>query len=143
MPELIALRAPNPIVIGRISLDPEQRVVSKDGVPVRLTPKEFRLLHHLKTHAGVPVTYESLLKALWVDDHIGRVGHLRIFRRQLRTKLNEFDLLLLLMKNQEVRLPYEAAGRGPKNGIVAGDTGYLRSYIKTLRGKIKKRPGES
>lgn len=82
-------RSANAITIGGVRLDPEQRAVYRDGVPVRLTPKEFTLLHHLMTHAGLPMAHESLLKAVWGDDHIGRVEYLRIFMRQLRTKLND------------------------------------------------------
>jgi two-component system KDP operon response regulator KdpE len=77
------------ITIGGIRLDPGQRLVYRDGVPVRLTPKEFTLLYHLMTHAGLPIAHETLLKAVWGEDHIGRVEYLRIFMRQLRTKLND------------------------------------------------------
>lgn len=82
-------RSADAITIGGIRLEPEQRAVYRDGVPVRLTPKEFALLHHLMTHAGLPMAHESLLKAVWGDDHVGRVEYLRIFMRQLRTKLND------------------------------------------------------
>ncbi|HTA45326.1 MAG TPA: response regulator transcription factor [Bryobacteraceae bacterium] len=77
------------ITIGGIRLDPGQRLAYRDGVPVRLTPKEFTLLYHLMSHAGLPMAHEALLKAVWGEDHIGRVEYLRIFMRQLRTKLND------------------------------------------------------
>ncbi len=77
------------IVIGDVRLDPAQRQVYRAGVPVRLTPKEFTLLHYLMSNAGRPIAHESLLRAVWGADHIGRVEYLRIFMRQLRTKLND------------------------------------------------------
>lgn len=77
------------ITIGEITLDPSRRQVSKAGVALHLTPKEFDLLHHLMMHAGIPVTHSSLLKAGWGPEELGRIEYLRIVMRQLRTKLHD------------------------------------------------------
>ena len=47
------------IEIGSIKLDPMSRRVTRDGVEVHLTPKEFELLHMLMSHAGVPLQHGS------------------------------------------------------------------------------------
>src|ERR1700729_1145607 len=43
------------IRIGDIELDPARREVHKAGNFVRMTPKEFDLLHYLMAHAGLPI----------------------------------------------------------------------------------------
>jgi two-component system KDP operon response regulator KdpE len=75
------------IVIGDIQLDPERRVVSKDGENIRLTPKEFDLLHYLMAHAGVPITHTRLLHAVWGPEYGGELEYLRTFIYHLRKKL--------------------------------------------------------
>jgi two-component system KDP operon response regulator KdpE len=75
------------IVIGDIQLDPERRIVSKDGENIRLTPKEFDLLHYLMAHAGVPITHTRLLHAVWGPEYGGELEYLRTFIYHLRKKL--------------------------------------------------------
>ncbi len=75
------------MTIGEIELDPERRMVKKSGNPVRLTPKEFELLHYLMAHAGVPITHSKLLHAIWGPEYGRELEYLRTFMRQLRIKL--------------------------------------------------------
>ena len=76
-----------PIVIGELCLSPVQRSVTKNGQLVRLTRKEFDILHYLMTHAGRVVTYAKLLTAVWGADCREEVEYLRTFVRQLRKKI--------------------------------------------------------
>jgi len=76
-----------PILIGEIELDPARRVVRKAGVPLRLTPKEFELLHYLMGRPGVPLAHAKLLRAVWGPEHGGELEYLRTFVHQLRKKL--------------------------------------------------------
>lgn len=77
------------VTIGEIRLDPVQRMVSRAGVPIYLSLKEFSLLHYLMTHAGIPIAHESLLKAVWGEDCIDRTDYLRSLVVQLRRKLKD------------------------------------------------------
>lgn len=106
-------RSGGAIAIGGIRLEPDQRAVYRDGVPVRLTPKEFTLLHHLMTHAGLPLSHASLLEAVWGSDHIGRVEYLRIFMRQLRTKLNDHINPRYLLTDSCIGYRFVAAEEAP------------------------------
>ena len=76
-----------PIVIGDIELDPAERIVQKGGTPLRLTPKEFDLLHYLMRHAGLPVSHPQLLRAVWGPEYGQELEYLRTFVHQLRRKL--------------------------------------------------------
>jgi len=79
----------SPIVIGEIELDPDRRVVQKSGSVLRLTPKEFDLLHYLMRHPGVPVSHAKLLQAVWGPEYGQELEYLRTFVHQLRRKLED------------------------------------------------------
>lgn len=63
-----------------------RRVIVK-GKPVRLTPKEFDLLHYLATNPNIPIAHAKLLQAVWGPDYGDQVEYLRVFINQLRKKL--------------------------------------------------------
>jgi two-component system KDP operon response regulator KdpE len=77
------------ITIGQITLDPARRLVQKNGAAVRLTPKEFDLLHHLMKNAGLPMLHARLLSAVWGPEYGNELEYLRTFMRQLRKKLED------------------------------------------------------
>jgi len=78
-----------PIVIGEIELDPERRTVLKGGMEMRLTNKEFELLHYLMSHPGVPLAHAKLLQAVWGAEYGQELEYLRVFMHQLRKKLED------------------------------------------------------
>jgi two-component system KDP operon response regulator KdpE len=84
-----SLDAELPIVIGEIELDPARRIVSKAGCILRLTPKEFDLLHYLMSHPGVPIAHTRLLRAVWGPEYGQELEYLRTFVHQLRRKLED------------------------------------------------------
>jgi len=78
-----------PIEIGEVHLDPVKRRVSKRGDAIKLTRKEFDILHCLMSRAGRVVTYSRLLTAVWGADYREEVEYLRTFMRQLRKKIED------------------------------------------------------
>ncbi len=64
-----------------------QRRVVAGGREVRLTPKEFDLLHYLVTNPNVPIPHTRLLQAVWGPDYGDQVEYLRVFINQLRKKI--------------------------------------------------------
>jgi two-component system KDP operon response regulator KdpE len=78
-----------PIAVGEIELDPADRTVRKAGAEVRLTPKEFDVLHHLMARAGLPVTHAKLLAAVWGPEYSQQVEYLRVCVGQLRKKIED------------------------------------------------------
>jgi two-component system KDP operon response regulator KdpE len=63
-----------------------RRVIAK-GVEIRLTPKEFDLLHYLVSNRNVPIPHVKLLQAVWGPDYGDQVEYLRVFINQLRKKI--------------------------------------------------------
>lgn len=52
---------------GRFQLDPAERLLLKDGVPVALTRKTFDTLLYLVCHSGRLVSRDELIQAVWPD----------------------------------------------------------------------------
>lgn len=82
--------APQPIVRGGLRVDLADHVVTLDGAPVDLTPKEFDLLALLANHPGRAFSRDFLLEQIWGDDFEGfdRAVDTHILR--LRKKLGPY-----------------------------------------------------
>jgi two-component system OmpR family response regulator len=69
--------------VGDLQLDRLSHEVKRDGKPIDLQPREFRLLEYLMKHAGQVVTRTMLLENVWdyhfdpqtnvIDVHISRL----------------------------------------------------------------------
>jgi two-component system KDP operon response regulator KdpE len=75
------------IKVDAMEIHLAKRKVTVGGVSVRLTPKEFDLLHYLVINANVPLAHGKILQAVWGPDYGGQVEYLRVFVKQLRKKL--------------------------------------------------------
>ncbi len=75
------------VVAGPLSVDLVTRSVSLNGHQVRLTRKEYRLMHILATHVGLVVTHDQLLKEIWTGNQRDNIQYLRILVRKLRQKI--------------------------------------------------------
>ena len=72
---------------GNISLDLAGRRVSRDGVSVMLSDREFRLLQRLLEHPGEVVSRERLLADVWGYHFDPRSNVVEVCMRRLRKKL--------------------------------------------------------
>ncbi len=75
------------IILEDIEIDLVTRRIRTGNYEVRLTPKEFDLLHYLVTHPNVPIPHTRLLQAVWGPDYGNEVEYLRVFINQLRKKI--------------------------------------------------------
>ena len=75
------------ITLDGIEINLSTRRVIVHGNAVRLTPKEFDVLHYLISNPNVPVPHAKLLQAVWGPDYGGEVEYLRVFVNQLRKKI--------------------------------------------------------
>jgi two-component system KDP operon response regulator KdpE len=72
---------------GAVEVDLERRQVSRDGLPVHLTPTEYKLLGVLLAHSGRVVTAPQLLREVWGPGGADNAHYLRIYMGHLRQKL--------------------------------------------------------
>jgi two-component system KDP operon response regulator KdpE len=77
-----------PVVsVGGLTIDLIKRLVTRAGVQIRLSPREYDLLAQLVEGAGKVVTHRQLLTAVWGPAHEEDVQYLRVFVGQLRQKI--------------------------------------------------------
>jgi two-component system, OmpR family, response regulator VicR len=74
---------------GRLVLDPEQAEVTKDGVSVNLTYREFALLQFFLTHPGHVFSRERLLEKVWGYDYAGDERTVDVTIRRIREKIED------------------------------------------------------
>jgi two-component system, OmpR family, KDP operon response regulator KdpE len=70
-----------------VRVDLLRRSVLRNGVEVRLTPTEYKLLSALVRHAGRVMTHRQLLQEAWGANYQEQNHYLRVYMAQLRQKL--------------------------------------------------------
>jgi two-component system, OmpR family, KDP operon response regulator KdpE len=80
---------PTQIQSGGLCVDFVKRSVTKKGVTVKLSPKEYELLTILGRHAGRLLTHRQILTAVWGPAHWNDIQYLRVFIGQLRAKIED------------------------------------------------------
>lgn len=80
---------PERVVGDTLVVNVKSRLVTKNGAPVKLTPKEFDLLAFLSRQAGRPLTHREILRAVWGPAHQDDNQYLRVFIGQLRAKIED------------------------------------------------------
>ena len=68
-----------------LTVDLLRRIVTRDGQPVHLSPREYDILALLVKHAGRVLTHRQILGQLWGAG--GDVQQLRVYVRQVRQKI--------------------------------------------------------
>ena len=72
---------------GNVRVELGRRLVFIDDKETHLTAIEYKLLAALVRHAGKVVTHRQLLKEVWGPLHVEEGHYLRVYMKQLRTKL--------------------------------------------------------
>jgi DNA-binding response OmpR family regulator len=85
---LDSLAPESPLTLGPFALDPSARVVSKDGIPLGLSAREFDLLAFLLKHPGQVFSREELLRLVWGWE-FGDLSTVTVTVRRVREKIEE------------------------------------------------------
>jgi two-component system KDP operon response regulator KdpE len=85
--EADAVSASGPLRAGSLLIDYDRRRVLRDGVDIRLTPKEFELLSLLAKNHDRVLTHRVILKAIWGPNAIEQPEHVWTLIAQLRKKI--------------------------------------------------------
>lgn len=78
-----------PLSLGDILIDLDHRRITRDEMPLRVTPKEYDVLAYLVRNVGKVVTHKDLLTAVWGKAHAQDTQYLRVVVGQLRQKLEQ------------------------------------------------------
>jgi two-component system KDP operon response regulator KdpE len=74
---------------GSIRVDLVRRTVERNGVPIHLTPIEYRLLSYLIGNPDCVLTHRQLLKNVWGPSHVKDSHYVRVYMGYLRKKVEE------------------------------------------------------
>lgn len=77
------------VQFGDVTVDLRERLVTKGGENVHLTPTEYRLLTALLNNAGRVITNPQLLREVWGPSHSESGHYLRVYMGHLRQKLED------------------------------------------------------
>ena len=95
---------------GKFQIDPEAHQVLVNGNAVRLTPKEFDLLHFMAQHPKKVLTHRQLLVAVWGVNSSEQPEYLRVFVGQLRKKIESEDKIKFILTEPWVGYRFEPEG---------------------------------
>ncbi len=84
------LRVREPILcVGDLKLDPASRTAWQGTRRLKLTRKEFGILHYLMRHPGEVISQEELIEHVWGEDVDLFTGSVRVHIHSLRRKLDD------------------------------------------------------
>jgi DNA-binding response OmpR family regulator len=85
---------PNPTLqVGPLTMNPARFEVTRDGVSLPLTAKEFSLLNYFMTRPGEVLTQEHLLEHVWDEMADPMTNVVRVTLSNLRKKIGEPQLI--------------------------------------------------
>ena len=73
--------------VGGLSIDDEQKEVTVDGEPVRLTPIEYNILLLLVKNQGKVFSTDQIYESIWNEDAIGVDNTVAVHIRHIREKI--------------------------------------------------------
>jgi DNA-binding response OmpR family regulator len=78
------------IVVGSICIDTYKHTVTKEGLPLRLTEKEYALLAFLAENRGRPWSLEALYENIWKEKYLPASSNtVMVHVLRLRQKIEE------------------------------------------------------
>ena len=97
--------------VGDLELDEEHWIVRRAGIPVELSPTEFRLLAYLMRNQGRMLTRQQLLENVWGWEFAGQSQVVETYVSYLRRKLDPLGPPLIHTQRgvgYSLRVPPEA-----------------------------------
>jgi DNA-binding response OmpR family regulator len=80
-------QATSVISAGELTLDERQKKVSVAGVPISLSPLEYRLIAYLVLHRGRVVSQQELIENVYGEDELHDANALEVLIGRVRRKL--------------------------------------------------------
>jgi DNA-binding response OmpR family regulator len=80
---------PPVLVCGDLVLETENRRAIRNGQPVNLTVREYRLLEYLMLNQGNPLSRESIIKEVWDKEADRNMNVVDVYVNYLRTKIDK------------------------------------------------------
>ncbi|NLT08180.1 MAG: response regulator transcription factor [Ruminococcus sp.] len=88
----------NIITYGSLTVDISSHIITDNGEPVQLTPKEFEVIVYFLQHQDIAISRERLLSNIWGYEFEGESRTVDIHVQQVRRKLGLKDKLITIPK---------------------------------------------
>jgi two-component system, OmpR family, response regulator len=88
VPDVQPAPDPDSLAVGDLILDERAREVTRGGVPVELSPKEFALLSYLMRHPRQVLSKAQILEEVWSYDFGGQAHVVELYISYLRKKID-------------------------------------------------------
>jgi DNA-binding winged helix-turn-helix (wHTH) protein len=117
---------------GQFRIDPDERLLLREGKPVPLTPKAFEILLALVENSGHLVKKDDLMRRAWPDSFVEEVNlaqNVSALRRALDTNGERYIETVpklgyrLIAKARPVRAPGRTTQEAPRGSELDADTG--------------------
>ncbi len=79
---------PAVLTAGDLELNPASRRVSRAGIELSLTPREFSILEFLMRHRGTVVSKNEIVRSIWDTNYTGDENIVEVYIGYLRRKID-------------------------------------------------------
>lgn len=79
----------NKLIADNLVLDCDTREVTRGGVPIKLSAKEFSILEYLLQNKGTVLSREKIEEHIWNYDYQGASNMIDVYIRYLRLKIDD------------------------------------------------------
>lgn len=79
---------PVTLTVGELELDPARRTLTRGGIDIALTPREFGLLEFFMRHPGTVLTKAEILRNVWDANYDGDDNVVEVYVGYLRRKID-------------------------------------------------------
>lgn len=80
---------PKTLILGRFVIDTAKHQVTKEGISIKLTPKEFKILLALARMPDTVLSKEQLVEDAWGAEFVGETQSITVFIKKLRNKIED------------------------------------------------------
>lgn len=80
---------PKTLILGRFVIDTAKHQVTKEGISIKLTPKEFKILLALARMPDTVLSKEQLIEDAWGAEFVGETQSITVFIKKLRNKIED------------------------------------------------------
>lgn len=92
---------------GELCISPESRTVTRNNVPLSLTPKEFDLLLTLAQNQHIVFSRQRLLERVWGYEYLGDARTVDTHVKSLRERLGDYRKLIQTVWGVGYKFEYE------------------------------------
>lgn len=79
----------NLLILAELVMDCDLREVTRGGIPISLSSKEFAILEFMMHNQGIVLTREKISQHIWNYDYEGGSNVIDVYIRYLRKKIDE------------------------------------------------------